>query len=105
MADDSHNALPGLQLLFSQCPPQVRQHEQLMRQSALTKRCSAYFPPSRSTWKHCVNQPLIGAFFEAITQSNLCGLQTDQPFRWRVQQPFAGAVDQAEAAFTIEGEH
>src|SRR2546423_1780780 len=105
MSDDSHDALPGLQLFLPQRPTQVRQYEQLMRQSTLTKRRSAHFPSSRSAGKHRVDKPLSGAFLEAVTQSDVFGFQADQSFRRGIQQSFAGAVYQAKPAFAVEGKH
>ena len=103
MSDDADQPLPGLALFFPQRLAQVRQHEQLVRATALPEQAAADFPPADAAGKHGVDDAR-GLAGEAFREIEVAGSSTEQPFGRLAEKPRPCPIDELQLLALVEGE-
>ena len=91
MTNHSHDPLPRFQFFFSQRPCEIRQHEQLMRQAALTEHAAPHFPATGTAGETGVDQSWCLAL-QTIVETEILRALAEETFNGRLQQAFAGAM-------------
>ena len=80
MADDANQALEGLPFFLAQRLAQIRQHQQLVRTSALPELAAADLPASDAARKRGVDDPRRLAL-ETLVEADLVGAPAEQALR------------------------
>ena len=107
MSQHADEPLPRLELLLTQGPADVREHEQLVRKAALAERGPVH-APARCGSRLARKGLLQGAnriARETVRQAQVGGVLADHPLDRLGQQPLSRAVHQLEAPLAVEGEH
>jgi len=94
---------PGLALFVAQRTAQISEHQQLMRQAALSKRAAAHAPSSGTAGKAQLHG-LSRLSFKTRSEAELGSGKTEKALRRAVQQAFTGPIDEPQLVFIIECE-
>src|SRR5207253_1041694 len=71
----------------------------------LAELAAADFPSARAAGERCIDDSGIRAFVQVGGESYFPGIQADQPFRWKIQEPFTGTIHQPQFIFSVERKH
>ena len=94
MADDAHDALPRLALFLAQSARQLRDHEQLVRLTALAEAAAPNLPPPAAAGKY-VRDDAAGLLREHARETELRCAAPLQILAGRAQQVLTGSIDDA----------
>ena len=96
--------MPRFALLLPQWHVDVAQHDERVRQTALSERSAAHLPLAAAAGKRDV-QHARRAAVEARRQADVFGGAPHQLLNRTAEQPLAGAIDQPQLVLIVEGKH
>src|SRR3954468_19887563 len=101
MSEHAHQALPRLPFFFSQRPAQVRDNQQLVRQSVLPKFTAPHPPSSWLSAKNPIHS-LRALACQTILEFQLFSGTSERSFEGHAKQLLAGAIDQLQTMLFVE---
>ena len=104
MGKHPDDALPGLALLFVQCTAQVRERDQPERIPFLADDAASEFPPARPAGKRQLHGARRSAG-QLAGETQLLRCPAPEAVRRLPEQSLAGAIDDAQHALRVEGQH
>jgi len=104
VANDAHEALPGLPLFLAQRAAQVRDHEQLVRPAAVAKAAPANLPTPRTAGKRVRGDSARGSVEQAF-EAELASGAALELFGGRSEQRRRRAIHEPQPQPRIEREH